>query len=767
MTQVTHMGPLELATYRRLWRALRRFRRALLNSTVPAAESDELPAAEANPHDVRSQVGRWASLREVTANLLPPSPQIRGKSFRPVSARTTIPVAPHFAAASLLFARMFDDRPELLRAIYEAAPVILIDIADPQMLHQVAFAWKDILFDDDARLMEIDETKHVCTKVDAVSMIVKELPKALLKEKHEQQSIDTLCAACPLIAMSPLAESHLPAILRQAAIARIDFPKLDAATIARVMRLVTGQPCRKLIDEKIASRTTLTDLVVAVRFDRTPAQCIAELERLSDAKENRHAARDLTLADLHGLGEARAWAEATISDIKAWKEGRVSWTAAISSGIALNGPPGCGKTTFAAVFCREAGLHMVSASLAKWQGSGEGHLGHLLRAMRQDFEEARANIPACILIDECDSIANRASISHAWRDYVVEVVNAVLAEIDGINGREGVLVIGATNAISRCEPALLRSGRLEKVVNIGLPDSAELERMFRVRLRGDLQHEDLTAIVELAIGMVGADVERVVKDARRAARNDGGRPLALRDLRGALVTNDDSPVELRWRTCVHEAGHLVADVIHFGPDDVFANTARVGSRGGRSVRTTAPACAGTLEIYRRRLQVILAGRAAEELLLGAGSHGAGGSRESDLDHATSLAAAMVGSLGVIGADHITYFGPRDDTRTLLSFAEVREEAARELADAAAAAWSLLEANRAVLDAVAQRLMKCGRVTGLEVSKVLREVGGQQAKVCAASAQAEVDDASEDSLRARIWPTKDSNDMALQGGERRA
>ncbi|WP_404549468.1 AAA family ATPase [Bradyrhizobium diazoefficiens] len=330
----------------------------------------------------------------------------------------------------------------------------------------------------------------------------------------------------------------------------------------------------------------------------------------------------------------------------------MSWSSAISSGIALNGPAGCGKTTFAAVFCREAGLHMMSASLAKWQGSGEGNLGHLLRSVRQDFEDARANVPSCVFIDEIDSIADRASISHAWRDYVVEVVNAVLAEIDGIKGREGVLVIGATNAISRCEPALLRSGRLEKIVNIGLPDSAELERMFRVRLRGDLQQEDLTAIVELAIGMVGADVERVVKDARRAARNDGGRPLALRDLRGALVTNDDRPLELRWRNCVHEAGHLVADVIHFGPDNVFANTARVGSRGGRLVRTTAPACAGTLEVYRRRLQVILAGRAAEELLLGAGSHGAGGARESDLDHATSLAAAMVGSLGVIGADYI-------------------------------------------------------------------------------------------------------------------
>ncbi|WP_354115533.1 AAA family ATPase [Bradyrhizobium sp. LA7.1] len=639
----------------------------------------------------------------------------------------------------MLFARVFDQRPELLRAIYEAAPVVLVDIADRQMLDQVTLVWKGILFSEDARLMDTSELKHVCTKIDAASMIVKDIPKASLKERYEYETIEALCAACPLIAISPLAESHFPGTLRHAATARIDFPRLDAATIVRVIRLVTGGAYRQAIDSRIVAQTTLTDLVIAVRFDRTPAQCMAELQRLSNAKDKLKAARDLTLLDLHGLGEARAWAEATISDIKSWKDGHISWSSAISSGIALNGPAGCGKTTFAAVFCREAGLHMVSASLAKWQGSGEGHLGHLLRSMRQDFEDARANVPSCVFIDEIDSIADRASISHPWRDYVVEVVNAVLAEIDGIKGREGVLVIGATNAISRCEPALLRSGRLEKIVNIGLPNLAELERMFRVRLRDDLQREDLSSIVELAIGMVGADVERVVKDARRIARNDGGRPLALRDLRGALARSDDRPVDLRWRTCVHEAGHLVADVIHFGPDDVFANTAQVGSRGGRSTRTAAPAFAGTLEAYRQRLQVILAGRVGEELLLGAGSHSAGGARESDLDHATSVAAAMVGSLGVIGEDHITYFGPHDDTRTLLSFAEVRERVARELADATRATRSLLKANRAVVEVVAQRLMDRGRVTGSEVSEALRQAGVQQANLCAVSAQAQVDD----------------------------
>ncbi|WP_256807638.1 AAA family ATPase [Bradyrhizobium sp. Bra64] len=702
MNQPNLMGPLETVIYRRLWRSSRRFRSDLAASKAAAEDSIKPIDPDLNDH----QTDRWVPLREAT--------QRGGSAARGVWPAFCVP--PDEVAASLLFARIFDEHPELLRSIHEASPIILIDVADRGMLDQLKHVWGRILFPESDR-RKIVHAQTARSQLDVVELFVKELPRATDKDQNANIALNAIRAARPLIAMSPMARSHLPEVLGRAATAKIEFPKLDAETIVRVIRVVTGKLVREPVDANLAERITLDDLVIAVRFDRAAAQCIAELKRLSAGKESMRASRDLTLADLHGLGEARAWAQGAIADIKAWKEGRIPWSQ-VSSGIALTGPSGCGKTTLASVFCHEAGLHLVSATLAKWQSSGEAHLGHLLRCMRQDFEEARANIPSCIFIDEIDSFPERAGVTHRWRDYVVEVVNALLAEVDGIKGRDGVFVIGASNEIGRCEPALLRAGRLEKVVSIRRPGPTELEQMFRVRLQNDLQEEDVSSIAEAAIGMVGADVERVVKDARRAARQDGGRALRICDLRKALAGEDQLPLEERWRVCVHEAAHLIADIIHFGPQDIFASAVRVGSRGGMTWRARPAPVAGILDDYRKHLQVRLAGMLGEELLLGAASHAAGGERGSDLEHATSLAAAVVGSLGLVGEDHITYFGARDDTQALLLFAEVRHAVARELAAASAATRLLLELRRPAIEIIARRLLTRGRVSGDEAAEVL-------------------------------------------------
>jgi cell division protease FtsH len=217
--------------------------------------------------------------------------------------------------------------------------------------------------------------------------------------------------------------------------------------------------------------------------------------------------------------------------------------------------------------------------------------------------------------------------------------------------------------------------------------------------------------------MTGADIERMVKDARRKARREK-RAMILADLRGALVDEDDRPAELRYRSCIHEASHIIVDVIHNGPDDVFATAAPVGSRFGASVRTNRTQRAGTYDEYRRMLEVILAGRVGEELILGAGSHGAGGEAGSDLDRATAMAAAMAGSFGLAGASPLVYLGAAKNSRDFMAFEDIRVSVRKELESAATSCRELLERHRDGVKAVAGRLVERGRVDGADVARIL-------------------------------------------------
>jgi ATP-dependent Zn protease len=386
----------------------------------------------------------------------------------------------------------------------------------------------------------------------------------------------------------------------------------------------------------------------------------------------------------------------------------------------LAGPPGVGKTLFAEAFAGSAlgedkdsksGIPLIACSYYAWQS--EGHLGDFLAAMRRDFSLARAQAPSVVLLEECDSFIDRR-VKHSNSEYGRNCVNALLEEVDGVRRREGVFLIGCTNAVEVCDPALLRSGRFEKVVRVGLPEPAELEKIFRVRLGDDLRGANLFEIVELAAGMTGADVERVVKDGRRAARRDG-RALALEDLRYALVGGDEGSDELRWRTAIHEAGHVTVDVLRFGAEGVVANTTPTNRRLGMSMRTTGPAFAGTAREYRSWIEVLLAGRAAEEALLGDTSHGA----QDDIAQATELTCAMLGSLGLAGPSPLTHLGEAGRAREFLRFTDVRVAAGIELAEVDRSCRELLEANRVALIAVARRLFQARRIDGAEVERLLQ------------------------------------------------
>jgi DNA polymerase III delta prime subunit len=549
------------------------------------------------------------------------------------------------------------------------------------------------------------------------------------RRRGSNGSRPTCAYALPFVAFSPNGRTYLPTVVNDAAKHRIELALLDSATVSRTIRAVTGVRTTVEVPAEALRDLGVADLAAAVRFDRTPEACVDELRRLAAKKRAARPSRGLFLSEIHGMAAACSWAGHAIADLAAWRRGG-PWDA-VSNAVMLAGPPGVGKTLFAEAFARSAlgedsksGIPLIVCSFYAWQA--EGALNDFLAAMRRDFALARAKAPCVILLDECDNFVARRGLKDSSSAYFRSCVTALNEELDGVRQREGVFLIGCTNEVEAVDPALLRAGRFENVVRIGLPDPGELEKIFRVRLKGDLVGADISTIVMTAAGMTGADAERAVKDARRVARREN-REVRLEDLRLAVVGDHDISDKLRWRTSAHEAGHALVDVLRFGADGVVANTTRTGRRLGMSMRITRQVFEGTASDYRSRIEVLLAGRVAEEVLLGEASHGA----QEDLAEATRLSCAMLGGLGLAGPSPLTHLGDPRRAEEFLRYADIRAAVGIELAEADRTCRELLEANRTVLIAAARRLFERGSLAGAEIAALLEAERSAAANVQAA------------------------------------
>ena len=288
----------------------------------------------------------------------------------------------------------------------------------------------------------------------------------------------------------------------------------------------------------------------------------------------------------------------------------------------------------------------MAGSYGQWLGTGSSHQGDLLKGMRKCFEDARKAAPAIVFLDEIDSFPNRSAITHAWTDWEIQVVNALLSEIDGVDGREGIVVVGACNHPDKLDPALVRAGRLDRHIRIALPDAASLARVFREQLGGDIEGADLAHVALAALGATGADCEQVVRGARRRARVEG-RPMRLGDLAAEISGSGEETEHDRWTAAVHEAGHAVAACV-LRPGSLEGVSLRGGSdRGGRAMLRSFGSYPSADDMHAR-VVMTLSSRAAEEVLMGRPSSGSGGGPGSDLALATMFAASAVTAFGFDG-----------------------------------------------------------------------------------------------------------------------
>ena len=198
----------------------------------------------------------------------------------------------------------------------------------------------------------------------------------------------------------------------------------------------------------------------------------------------------LGVETLAGYGEARDWAVDLKADLDLWREGKLPWSE-MSTRLLLSGPPGTGKTTFAKALCNSLQIPLLVTSVSTWLEPG--YLGDVVRRMRMAFDEAREKAPIILFVDEIDGIGKRTDSTRDFGDYWNSVVNRMLELVDGAIKTEGVIIVGATNRPQDIDAALLRSGRLEKQIEIPLPNVTALTGIFKHHLGNDLDGVIATA----------------------------------------------------------------------------------------------------------------------------------------------------------------------------------------------------------------------------------------------------------------------------------
>lgn len=462
----------------------------------------------------------------------------------------------------------------------------------------------------------------------------------------------------------------------------------------------------------------LPELFAAFRKKRPASVVLQRLAELKAAVEPR--ADTPRLEDLVGYGEAKIWGLSLADDIRAWKEGGLHWSN-VDRGLLLSGPPGTGKTLFAGALARSCGAHLVATSVAKWQTAS--HLDGTLKAMRQCFEEAIANKPAILFVDEFDGISDRSRlVGTEYETYWAQVINSLLELIDGHERLEGVCVIGATNFPDTVDAALRRPGRLDKHIMISLPDSEERKHLSRLYFGEQLSDSEVEALAAATAGYTGARFEQTGRDAKRAARR-AGRTVTIEDVLSVLPAPKRITGGERRMVALHEAGHAVVGV-------------RLGVGRLNTVAVPWEAYASPLgfahfefdedplmdrQEYLDQIAMTLAGRAAEEVILGTAFEGAGAAEGADLHKASDLATRMELQLGM--GEGLAYFNlksadQRDRVRQNNPAVAARVE--RLLAKEMERSREIVTRFRAAVERIADVLVEKAIIEGDEVRRIIKE-----------------------------------------------
>lgn len=443
----------------------------------------------------------------------------------------------------------------------------------------------------------------------------------------------------------------------------------------------------------------------------------------SRAKMNLDKNNNITFKDVAGLKEEKEEMEELVDFLKNPKK-YVEQGARIPKGVLLVGQPGTGKTYISKAVAGEAKVPFYSISGSDFV---EMFVGVGASRVRDMFSEAKKNAPCIIFIDEIDAVGRkRGSGLGGGHDEREQTLNQLLVEMDGFDKNEGIIMIAATNRPDILDPALLRPGRFDRTIQIGLPDVRERLEILQVHVRNKKLSQDvnLENVAKSTAGFSPAEIENLTNEAALlAARNrqDTITPnlldeAAIRVMAGPEKKSKVVVEKERKLTAYHEAGHAVTAqfIENHDPVHMITIVPRGNAGGFTSYIPNEDISFNTKTDMKNRLVVLLGGRAAEEIVLGDISTGA----SNDIQRATKIARAMIktygmsDSLGPVqyddGSSNV-FLGDSDyssgDHYSENTAIEIDKEVTELIKNAYLRAKDLILNNREFLEELANRLLE--------------------------------------------------------------
>jgi cell division protease FtsH len=430
----------------------------------------------------------------------------------------------------------------------------------------------------------------------------------------------------------------------------------------------------------------------------------------SQAREYNPEKPKITFTDVAGQNAAKSELVEIVDFLKE-PDKYIALGARIPRGVLLVGPPGTGKTLLARAVAGEANVPFFSIAASEFV---EMFVGVGASRVRDLFSKAKAAAPAIVFIDEIDAVGRqRGAGLGGGNDEREQTLNQMLAEMDGFDQTESVIVMAATNRPDVLDPALLRPGRFDRQVTVALPDRVGRLDVLKVHVRGKPMAADvnLEAVAKATVGFSGADIANLANEAALTAARHGHKKISEGDFseafeRIALGTQAPplSNEKERRVTAYHEAGHALAAALTPGADPTFKVT--IIPRG-QALGVTVFQADDDRRLYSKdfllgRMVVGLGGRAAEEVVIGEITSGAA----SDLRMVTNIARRMVAQLGM------------SETFGLLNFGD--EEHQPFLGYSISQGRSYSEETLALIDTEVKRLVDAAYKTVVELLRTNRD-----------------------------------------------